>query len=209
MEAEDWIYRSVDGILEFFYDRDVKSQEDVDEKYKGQGAKHMSDGSKLNVEDSDGNIIETYTFTNDHINNVNGSVEDSKGNILDSNQITYNSKFTIFGTCDTCVNAATLHKNYMGSSYTGPNNPKDYNGKDSFQFIPRNFSEIFSMQHDKEYTSKEASGVPGALFDKSVTSADLKLVYKNMVNPLTTGRDRIRSGITALAFGLILSTTKK
>ena len=90
----------------------------------------------------------------------------------------------------------------MGTTYTGANNPKAYNDKDSYQFKPKNLSEYGSMSHDKDYDRQNASGVSGALLNTKVRNADLKLAAYNLsnavINPNLT--EKGRSIITAGAF---------
>ena len=203
----DWVYRIVDGVTESYYDRDVKSQEDVNKKYGDKsGVTHMSDGTTLTSYDKDGNVKSQYTFTNDSKENKYGTVTDMNGNKLDNTQITYGSNYTIFGTSDNSVNGETLHKNLMGTSYTGPDNPKDYLGFDSYQYQPRNASEYPSMQHDKEYDKLHASGLTGALFDIRTLDADMRLVQRNAKlrnDPSIPIKDRHRAANTAAVFGFI------
>lgn len=97
----------------------------------------------------------------------------------------------------------------MGTSYTGPNNPKDYTGKkESYQYIPRNPSEYGSYIHDKEYGAVNAEGALDAFFNitPAVIKADAKLVRYNMKNSYraTNLKEFGRSVATAAAFSAIL-----
>ena len=203
----DWVSRNVNGFTEAYYDRDVKSQDDINNKYGDKsGVTHMSDGTTLTNYDKAGKIKSQYTFTNDSKENKYGTVTDINGDKLDNTQITNGNNYTIFGTSDNSVNAETLHKNYMGTSYTGPHNPKDYDGFDSYQYQPRNKSEYASMFHDNEYQKKQASGVEGALFDTRVIGADIRLAARNgltALNPFVSPIDRLRALATYNAFGAI------
>ena len=99
----------------------------------------------------------------------------------------------------------------MRTSYTGPTNPKDYDKNPNFDYLPRNQSEYFSMEHDHAYDNAEVAGFKGALFSTKVILADYKLAGKNFCNVFTTepvGRkDRLRSLGAFFAFG-ILATSK-
>ena len=47
-DGRDWVEREVEGRKEVYYDRSVKSQSDVNEKYgKDFGVKHLADGSQV------------------------------------------------------------------------------------------------------------------------------------------------------------------
>ena len=122
----DWVSRVVDGVEEYYYDRDVRSQDDVISKYgeKG-GITHITSGTSFTKYNKDGSIKSQYTFFNDAgKHNEYGAIVDANGNLMADDQIIYGKDFTIFGTSDNSVNAETLHKNLFGTSYTGPNNPK-------------------------------------------------------------------------------------
>ena len=126
----------------------------------------------------------------------------------DNSKIIYGDDYTIFGTTDESCNAATLHKNYFGTSYTGPHNPLDYNGDYSYQYIPKNRSEFGSIAHDKAYDSANAEGLIGALFNCSegVVKADIRLVNYNVKNVIyaPSHKDKARSLVTAGAYHWIL-----
>lgn len=131
------------------------------------------------------------------------------GKKLDNSNILYGDDYTIFGTSDNSVDAQTLHKNYFGTSYTGPNNPKDYNGNESYQYKPRNKSEYGSYIHDILYNKANARGVNGAFLNTTpkVVAADQFLVnynYLNMMSPNTPLIDRGRSALTATLFSFIV-----
>ena len=198
----DWVQRVYDSIMEFYYDRDITSQKDIDKKYgKNSGIKYVANNYQFVI---DG---ESFIFKNDLHNNKDGYVLNNKG-ILDNSHIYYGDSYTIFGTTDNSVNAETLHKNYFGTSYTGPNNPKNYIGFDSYQYFPRNKSEYGSYIHDLIYEINNAKGIDGAIFNTApeVINADLFLAqynYMNMINPQTPLLDRVRSALTAPLFSLI------
>jgi hypothetical protein len=202
----DWVHRTTNGVNEYYYDRKVRSQTDVDNKYgQDAGVSHIKDGTTFTAKNKNGDV-NTYTFTNDSENNLYGTVADKDGNIMPNDQIIYGRDYTIFGTSDNSLNAETLHKNLFGSSYTGPNNPIDYNGNWSYQYNPKNRSEFYSIGHDKSYDAEGAVGIKGALLNTDVLSADWKLAgqnYLNYLNPTAPILDRGRSGATAVGFTLI------
>ena len=197
--GKNWVKREVDGVTEIYYDRQVTSQSDVENKY----------GAKSGVTClSDDYSIEGYTFKNDKELNKYGLVY-KDGICQDNSQIIYGENFTIFGTSDESCNAETLHQNLMGTSYTGPNNPQNYKQKDSYQYIPRNPSELGSYVHDKLYDDAGAVGVNGALFDyrNQVINADKLLVSYNVINTLNSNaslKDKCRSVVTVGVFNLIV-----
>ena len=200
----DWVQRTYEGITEYYYDRNIKSQKDIDKKYgENSGIQYIKNNSSYELGG------ETFTFVNDTKDNKYGYV--IKGSEKqDNDKILYGDNYTIFGTSDNSVNAETLHKNYLGTSYTGPNNPKDYIRNDSFQYIPRNRSEYGSYIHDKLYERAKAEGINGALFNTTpeVIAADAFLAqynFLNMMNSHATLIDRGRSALTAGLFSFIFS----
>ncbi len=204
----DWVSRVVDGVEEYYYDRDVRSQDDVISKYgeKG-GLTHIASGTFFIKYNKDGSIKSQYTFFNDAgEHNEYGVVIDADGNLMADDQIVYGKDFTIFGTSDNSVNAETLHKNLFGTSYTGPTNPKDYTGKDSYQYMPKNMSEYPAMLHDVRYDAKGATGITDALLNKKVLGADIKLTIGSagvMVHPAAPMTDKARAAAVSVAFGNI------
>ena len=199
-DGADWVEREVNGRKEVYYDRSVSSQSDVDKKYgKNSGVKYLADGSKV------GNG--QYTIYNDHEGNKNGVVKDANGKIINPDRtIIYGKGYTLFaGVTDESVNAETLHKNLMGTSYTGGNNPQNYNQEDNYDYTPSNLSELFSIIHDKQYDNLGAVGIKGALFQTNTWKADLQLAVSNAfsisINPDL--KDRMRSAATAVTFGCI------
>jgi RHS repeat-associated protein len=204
----DWVSVVVDGNTEVYYDRTVKSQADVNKKYgKKAGVTHLKDGSTLTTYDKDGNITAQYTFTNDSKENKYGTVTDMNGNVMDNSQITYGSNYTIFGTSDNSVNAETLHKNWLEhSSYIGPNNPKDYNEYDSYQYKPVGSpTEMAAYKHDLDYDALKAAGVSGALSYRT-KCADMELISKCrkvLNNPQSSNVEKSRAKNIIRAFVLI------
>ena len=199
-DGEDWVERVVHGQKEIYYDRSVKCQADVNRKYgEKSGLRHLADGTKV------GNG--KYTVYNDHVNNTAGVVKDSRGNVVNPDRtIIYGIGYRIFaGVTEESVDATSLHKNITGTSYTGPNNPKNYDGKDNYDYIPRNLSEIFSMIHDKQYDALGMAGTDGVFYHTETWKADLLLAGANAIsvpfnlNPI----DKARSTVTAVLFGLI------
>ena len=206
-DGRDWVYRIVDGNTEAYYDRDVKSQADVINKYgKDAGVTHMSDGSTLTTYDKDGNVTSKYTFTNDSKENKYGTVIDINGDKLDNTQIKYGSNYTIFGTSDNSANAETLHKNMFDSSYIGPDNPKNYNGKDSYQYKPIwSPTEMAAYTHDLEYDALGAKGVGGAL-SPSTKCADVQLIYnckQVLKDPNSSPQEKNRAKKIIAGFSII------
>jgi len=201
----DWVHRTVDGNEEYYYDRDIQSQEDIDNKYgKKSGVSYVATGTSYSVYDKDGNVTAKYTFTNDTKENKYGTVTDMNGNVMDNSQIIYGSNYTIFGTSDNSVNAETLHKNLMGS-YIGPNNPQKYIGGDSYQYIPRDLSDYFARQHDMNYDAVKAKGPTDAFTNIATQPADAKLAAESLYAVFHNNslKDRVRAVAISALFNAI------
>jgi RHS repeat-associated protein len=200
----DWVSRTVDEVDEYYYDRDVRSQDDITSKYgKDSGISYVASGTTVSL----GNL--DFQFWNDASeHNEYGVVSDANGNPLPDNSIIYGDNYTIFGTTDNSVNAETLHKNLFPSartSYIGPNNPKDYNGNDSYQYLPRNLSEYPAYYHDKDYDKLGAKGALDAFTNIVTYQADRNLANRSLYYMLhnSSNIDRVRAGAVYLLFNQI------
>jgi len=201
-DGRDWVEREVKGRTEVYYDRKVKSQADVDKKYgQNAGVKHLADGSKV----GDGQ----YTVYNDHKNNRDGVMKDANGNAVNNDRnIIYGDKYTLFaGTTDGSVNAETLHKNWLdNSSYIGPNNPRDYNGKDNYDYKPTwSPTEMAAYRHDQFYDALGVKGPLGALSSRT-KCADLMLINECkqiMNNPNVSASERSRAKSMSTGFSIL------
>ena len=201
-EEVDWVERTVNGKKEVYYDRSVKSQADVDNKYgKNSGVRHLADGSKV------GNG--QYTVYNDHQDNINGVVKDANGTTINPDRtIIYGKDYTLFaGMTDASVNAETLRKNMFGSSYIGPNNPKDYNEDDNYDYKPIwSPTEMAAYRHDKAYDFVGAKGLVGALLNQQTKCADLYLIEECRTiakDPKMSASERSRARKIAFGFSCI------
>ncbi|MDR0206080.1 MAG: hypothetical protein LBI45_02325 [Bacteroidales bacterium] len=207
-DVDDWVERVVDGRTEVYYDRDVKSQADVDKKYgKNSGVKHLADGSIV------GNGL--YTVYNDLINNINGIMKDANGNIVNNDRnIIYGDGYILFaGVTDGSVNAATLHKNLFGSSYIGPNNPQSYGNTtfgirptDNYDYRPTwSPTEMAAYRHDLRYDALNVKGIWGAISNRT-KCADLILIQdcKQIMNdPNVSAYERSRASKMSTGFSII------
>lgn len=208
----DWVFRTVDGVAEVYYDRDVTSQDDVISKYgKNGGVTHLTTGSTLTAYNKDGSVSAQYTFANDAKNNIDGTVTDMNGNKMPNDQIISGKGYDIFGTSDNSVNAETLHRNRYGSSYIGENNPKDYLGNDSYQYFPRGKTDQAAYYHDLGYDRVGAVGRNGAFTDFNAFYADKDLANRCLdilSNPRSNLRDRAQAGYIYSLFGMIITPYK-
>lgn len=77
------------------------------------------------------------------------------------------------------LDPSTIGKNCFGTTYTGPNNPKNYDGTDNYDYIPYNLSECPSVMHDKGYDARGAVGASDAFTNLEVVDVDWMLVREN------------------------------
>ncbi len=219
----DWVMRTFDGLQEVYYDRNVRSQDDVNIKYGSDGGvTHISNGKAYSTYDKNGNELDRYQFWNDASeNNAYGAITDAKGNLYADDQIISGNTYTIFGTTDNNVDASTLYSNMNGfsclfggkgffgnNSYTGGHNPLTYSGDYSYEFMPKNMSEYPPMGHDKDYDVLGLAGSQGVFGSTLGWKADLRLAANSSavttLNILTGNlSDAKRSAAISVAFGAI------
>ncbi len=205
-DGKDWALRYKEGAAEYYYDRSITSQEDINNKYgEDSGITHVSTGTRMTVYNKGGDKIQ-YTFVNDAKENKYGTVLDTNGNTMDNSQIIYGDSYTIFGTTDNSVNAETLHGNLFGSSYIGPNNPKDYSGNDSYQYRPTwSPTEMAAYNHDLSYDALGAKGVSGALSPKT-KCADMQLIsdcHRVLNNSNSSPQEKSRAKKIITGFSIV------
>jgi hypothetical protein len=179
----DWVEKIIDGEKEIYYDRKVRSQEDVNNKYGADsGITHISSGTSYSAYDKEGNELARYQFWNDASDtNSYGAITDANGNLYADDKIIYGGSYTIFGTSDNSVNAETLYKNlsvlgfFQFNSYIGGYNPLTYNKRYSYQFLPKRLSEYPPIRHDKDYDALGIAGISGVFGSTRGWKADLDL----------------------------------
>jgi hypothetical protein len=55
------------------------------------------------------------------------------------------------GSCQDCLNTSTTGKNLLGLTYPGGNNPRSYNGRYNYSYMPTYRSEYPAIGHDRRY----------------------------------------------------------
>ena len=191
-EEGGWIQRG-DHI---FYDREISSQAGAEKTY-GKKAKYLPEGSK----------IEGYTLHNEN----KGTVKDKEGIVVDNSTRIHAGQYIIFGTCDTCLNAGTLYKNwFFKSCFIGPNNPKVYADDStnpwSYDFAPKRWSEYPAIIHDKMYDKLELAGPIDALFATKAIGADIGLVVGETIVFVASPnlKEKLTAATVAVGYSLIV-----
>ncbi|SBV90588.1 exported hypothetical protein [uncultured Dysgonomonas sp.] len=202
----DWVMRGVGGNAYYYYDKDVKSWDDIKNKY-GDGkiagnVMLIKEGQQVKISGKDGNSM-VYTFSNE-----NKSFTDASGNALGEMDIMSGKGFAVIGTGDKNVDGATLHNNLFGTSTTGGNNPRTNDKTEEyFGYLPfQTNQDNYSLKHDIGYNAKGANGAASAFTNIEVLPDDYKLAGRNALNalnPSISERERWRSIGTAAAFGAI------
>jgi|GEM_PF-2940082 len=187
-----WVQRN----NEIFYDREVTSQAEADDKYGRNKVKYLQSGQGTNGK---------YRLSKEN----NGTVYDRDGNRLDNTETIYEDGFVIYATCDHCLDPATIRRNLFGLSYPGPNNPKDYENVDTYEYIPRCPTEYPAIGHDKRYENLKIKGASGLLLNVQSLGADYQFVAEELIIGYTHWNPVVRFKARAMAFGLGLMALPK
>lgn len=77
------------------------------------------------------------------------------------------------------LDTRTLHQNIMNLSYTGSNNPKNYDGTESYSYKPSLF-DMPGYIHDLGYSKMNIGGLSGLAGDRKASMLDYKFVAQEM-----------------------------
>lgn len=148
--------------------------------------------------------LRTGTVSYDYFdNNINQDVQVA--------EITASKKL-----CPECLDPSTILNNlwFIGSpfsyTYPGPNNPKNYAGKDVFVYEPRLRSEYPTIGHDRRYDRLGATGASGLFLDFRAIGADRKLIEEErelMFDKDIALRDKV--GAFVVASGIAIASSFK
>lgn len=170
-----WVWRQRQQHL--FFDRQVESNHAAVVNKYGASVSYMQEGSVVEVKNKEtGELLESFrVFVGE---DRTGYVVDKHGVRLPSDKtIVTEGGTTIFATSDDSLDPSTLYQNYMGTSYVGNRNPKNYDGKtDNYDFKPESPIEWCAYWHDRRYDLAKAKGFAGAVLDTGVLGADRQLV---------------------------------
>jgi hypothetical protein len=112
------------------------------------------------------------------------------------------------------LDTRTLHKNYLWTTYAGPNNPKTYRGQDDYSYNPKSGIEQAAIKHDLAYDALNIKGSGGLFNDKRAIGADWTYVKDNYligINPLNSPISRVKAFIlgTGVGAGASMKTIEK
>jgi RHS repeat-associated protein len=108
------------------------------------------------------------------------------------------------------LDPSTLGHNIGGSNYIGANNPTDYRGIENYSAPPKNFADLFSREHDKDFDKLHIKGALELFMDFRAIPADWKLMgsaYGVAITPFYSTKDRVQCGVLATA--VFLATISK
>jgi hypothetical protein len=109
------------------------------------------------------------------------------------------------GLCPNCLDQSTIGHNLLGLSYPGGNNPKSYNRKYNYSYVPTNLSEYPAIGHDRRYDNLQITGASGLFTDTRAIGADWRFVAEEFslaINPTLKSTDRISAGVLGIGLGL-------
>jgi len=98
------------------------------------------------------------------------------------------------------VNMETVGQNLLNSTYGGPDNPKSYDGNDTFRYVPTRLDDFPPIGHDRGYGNLGISGASGLFMDRRAIGQDYKFVAQEFAiatgpfDPLTKLRASILGG---------------
>ncbi|QRQ61115.1 DUF6443 domain-containing protein [Sphingobacterium multivorum] len=103
-------------------------------------------------------------------------------------------------------------RNYFGSYYIGPNNPKDERGEDNYDPNPLSLLDFFALIHDRKYDKVDAKGPTDALLNTKTLDADIELTLRSLgYSSLMNSMNNYESGKGALVgaafLGISISKT--
>jgi hypothetical protein len=107
--------------------------------------------------------------------------------------------------CGDCLDPSSTRHNFLGLTYPGPDNPKSYNGKYNYSYVPKNLAEFPAIGHDKRYDNLDVAGGAGLFTDTRAIGADAKFVSEQFniaMNPYLNPLDRGSAFILGNALGI-------
>jgi RHS repeat-associated protein len=103
-------------------------------------------------------------------------------------------------------------RNYFGSYYIGPNNPKDERGEDNYDPNPLSLLDFFALIHDRKYDKVDAKGPTDALLNTKTLDADIELTlgslgYSSLMNSMNNYESGKGALVGAAFLGISISKT--
>jgi len=106
--------------------------------------------------------------------------------------------------CPTCLDPETTGKNLLGLSYPGGDNPKSFNRKDNYSYVPTDMSEYPAIGHDRRYDKLSINGLSGLLLDSRAIGADWRFVGEELAtSKLQVGfKTQLNAKVLGIGLGL-------
>lgn len=87
--------------------------------------------------------------------------------------------------CQSCLVPSSLGRFPQIEVYGGWNNPMSYDGTENYDTRPHNYTDVNTMQHDKNYDAMGGKGPSSVFFNTNVIPADLELINDSFDIALT------------------------
>ncbi len=103
------------------------------------------------------------------------------------------------------LDPSTIGHNLLGLSYPGGNNPKSFNGRYNYSYVPTNLSEYPAIGHDRRYDNLNIQGAKGLLLDTRAIGADWRFVKEELqiaAFPYFDPKSRIDAAVLGVGLGL-------
>jgi hypothetical protein len=108
-----------------------------------------------------------------------------------------------YGEYGNTLNPDTVGKQFFGIgglTYPGPTNPKTYNGRDDYSYIPSRIEEFPAFIHDRAYDVLQIKGASGLFMATDAINADWRFVASEL--KISAASNNIQTKFTAAALGV-------
>ena len=165
----DWIAAKYNDDQFLYYEDDIKSQNDIYQKY-GSECKLYYFGNEVAITSisPDGNVSDRFCL-----------LPDGRIFLNDKEIVTEYNNHNLHIGKESLASKSSLHDNWYGF-YLGPNNPKNSDGLDLYAVPPMDYLDYAAYQHDNDYAKVGAEGPFDALFSTATITADLKFAIRCM-----------------------------
>jgi RHS repeat-associated protein len=96
----------------------------------------------------------------------------------------------------------TVGQNLLGLTYPGGNNPKSYDRKYSYSYVPQSLAEFPAIGHDRRYDNLGTAGISGLLADTRAISSDYRFVTQELAVAILSTNIKTKIQATVLGGGL-------
>jgi hypothetical protein len=108
--------------------------------------------------------------------------------------------------CPDCIDPNTIGENFFRLTYPGGENPRSYNGKYNYSYVPKDISEYPAIGHDRRYDNLKVAGASGLITDTRAIGADYEFVAQELkiaASPYFSTKERIHAASLGIGLGLL------